>query len=408
MQPAEDELTATYRLTFDALWSQASHPNEFPFDPPNEARWSPVAGLTHNSSVRLFQEGTVATDGIVNISQTGSREPLDSELADVILSGAGEFYIESDTRVRPSPDTISTTFTVSSSHPLLSVTSMIAPSPDWIVALRDFPLFENGQFVESAIQQFILYDTGSDSGETFRSPNEDTQPRELITPITGGVLANDEGTINSTGFWRLERIDGGSNCNIEGGTLAGRNFTFISDGTPDNIPEGALTVSGNSGSNSQLLATDAFGNIMGLPPSFSVIDFDAMGEGLYYLYNISFEGGLQGLAVGNNIEDLQGCFDLSNQVYVNTVPAGGDGTAVGAVYAMTNGQGQVDGIVQGPNAVVAYGQADDGTLTPIGSYPTGGNGGDFDGGEGLDPLISAYAITKSLDNRFVLQEISME
>ena len=69
---------------------------------------------------------------------------------------------------------------------------------------------------------------------------------------------------------------------------------------------------------------------------------------------------------------------------------------------MTNGTGQVDGNVQGPNSVVAYAQAEDGTLSLIGSFPTGGNGGDFDGGEGLDPLISAYALTKTVDNRFVL------
>ena len=75
---------------------------------------------------------------------------------------------------------------------------------------------------------------------------------------------------------------------------------------------------------------------------------------------------------------------------------------VGAVYAMTNGRGQVAGNVQGPNSVVAYGQAEDGTLTILGEYSTGGNGGDYDGGEGLDPLISAYAITKSNDNKFVL------
>ena len=76
--------------------------------------------------------------------------------------------------------------------------------------------------------------------------------------------------------------------------------------------------------------------------------------------------------------------------------------AVGAVYAMTNGEGQVPGNVQGPNSVVAYAQAADGTLTMMGSFPTGGNGGDYDGGEGLDPLISAYALTKTIDNRFVL------
>ena len=87
---------------------------------------------------------------------------------------------------------------------------------------------------------------------------------------------------------------------------------------------------------------------------------------------------------------------------VPAVAAGPSGPAVGAVFAMTNGEGQIEGNVQGPNSVVAYAQAADGTLSELGSFPTGGLGGDFDGGEGLDPLISAYAITKSLDNRFVL------
>ncbi|WP_299684642.1 hypothetical protein [uncultured Dokdonia sp.] len=81
-----------------------------------------------------------------------------------------------------------------------------------------------------------------------------------------------------------------------------------------------------------------------------------------------------------------------------------DGTVnfVGAVYAMTNGDGQVAGNVQGPNTIIAYGRADDGSLTPIGPFATGGNGGDYDGGEGLDPLISAYALTKTDDNENLL------
>ncbi|MEM6801631.1 MAG: hypothetical protein AAF696_09505 [Bacteroidota bacterium] len=75
-----------------------------------------------------------------------------------------------------------------------------------------------------------------------------------------------------------------------------------------------------------------------------------------------------------------------------------DDQFIGAVYAMNNGTGQG----QDPtNSIVAYGRNEDGTLDRIGSYQTGGDGGDFDGGEGLDPLISAYALTKSADNRFV-------
>ena len=81
----------------------------------------------------------------------------------------------------------------------------------------------------------------------------------------------------------------------------------------------------------------------------------------------------------------------------------GETAFIGAVYAMSNGDGQVDGTsVQGDNWVAAYGRNADGSLELISMTPTGGNGGDFDGGEGLDPLISAYAISKSIDNEFIL------
>jgi 6-phosphogluconolactonase (cycloisomerase 2 family) len=82
---------------------------------------------------------------------------------------------------------------------------------------------------------------------------------------------------------------------------------------------------------------------------------------------------------------------------------GSDSNFAGAVYAMSNGAGQVEGTaVQGSNSIVAYGRNQDGTLDLIDEFDTGGNGGDFDGGEGLDPLISAYALSKTADNNFLL------
>ena len=81
---------------------------------------------------------------------------------------------------------------------------------------------------------------------------------------------------------------------------------------------------------------------------------------------------------------------------------GAESGFVGAVYVMTNGDGQVAGTsVQGPNSVVVYGRNADGTLELMDEYLTGGNGGDFDGGEGIDPLISAYALVKTDDNQFL-------
>ncbi|MEM8713027.1 MAG: hypothetical protein AAGG01_18905 [Planctomycetota bacterium] len=69
-------------------------------------------------------------------------------------------------------------------------------------------------------------------------------------------------------------------------------------------------------------------------------------------------------------------------------------TSEGAVYAMTN---DFTG-----NSVVAYDRASDGTLTLIGEFATGGLGAAFDGGEGLDPLISAYALLLTDNNDFLL------
>ena len=78
---------------------------------------------------------------------------------------------------------------------------------------------------------------------------------------------------------------------------------------------------------------------------------------------------------------------------------GQDGTDTGArqggVYVMTN---EVDG-----NRLVSYATGADGRLEFIGATSTGGLGSDeFDGPEGLDPLISAYAVEKTEDDRFVL------
>ncbi|MGF1543156.1 MAG: hypothetical protein ACFB00_01380 [Parvularculaceae bacterium] len=66
----------------------------------------------------------------------------------------------------------------------------------------------------------------------------------------------------------------------------------------------------------------------------------------------------------------------------------------GAVYVMTNDLTR--------NEVVAYGRDENGLLTFLGDFPTGGRGStDFDGPEGLDPLISAYAVELSDDRRFL-------
>ena len=67
-----------------------------------------------------------------------------------------------------------------------------------------------------------------------------------------------------------------------------------------------------------------------------------------------------------------------------------DTAVAGGVFVMSN--------ILDANTIVAYQRAADGTLALAGEFATGGQGGDFDGGEGLDPLISAYALINTPDN----------
>ena len=67
---------------------------------------------------------------------------------------------------------------------------------------------------------------------------------------------------------------------------------------------------------------------------------------------------------------------------------------VGAVYAGTNDAQN--------NGLVAYGSNSDGTLTFIGEFLSGGNGGRLNTGGPIDTLISQHSVL-NVDNRYVLQ-----
>ena len=81
-------------------------------------------------------------------------------------------------------------------------------------------------------------------------------------------------------------------------------------------------------------------------------------------------------------------------VVISTQTGGTDAAAAGGVFAMSN--------ILDDNTIVSYSRAADGTLTFVGEFSTGGQGGDFDGPEGLDPLISAYSLINTPDNKYLL------
>ncbi|MHA1989270.1 MAG: spondin domain-containing protein [Promethearchaeota archaeon] len=180
----DPELNARYKLTFNAVWSMQTHPNEFP---PN-AHFSGLIGMTHNGNTMLFTKGEIASDGIKNMAETGSKNLLEAEIQAFITNGTGKNLI-SGGGINPSPGEVSLEFDITSSHSIVSVVSMVAPSPDWFIAVSSINLIENNEWVAGKTITVDIYDAGTDDGATFLSPDEPTVPRVAIFEITTPPLA---------------------------------------------------------------------------------------------------------------------------------------------------------------------------------------------------------------------------
>ena len=178
-------LTAEYTLTFNAEWSEETHPDSFPGNP----HFSGLVGGTHHSDYVIWTPGGMATPGVEQMAETGSKSTLESEVDAAVAAGIAKEVI-SGGGVGTSPGSVSVTFQASQTHPLVSVVSMIAPSPDWFVGTHGLALFENGQWKNEVVVELQPYDAGTDDGVNYNSGDDDSDPQVPITRITGAPLKN--------------------------------------------------------------------------------------------------------------------------------------------------------------------------------------------------------------------------
>jgi len=169
-----------YRVTFDATWSEETHPDDFPPNP----HFSGLIGASHNENVVFWGEGELASSGIKNMAETGSKSPLNTEILKAIMSRTA-FKLISGGGIGTSPGSVSTEFKVSENFPLVTLVTMIAPSPDWFVGVDSFNLYENGSFVDEKVVTLYAFDAGTDSGTNYTSPDDPTNPPAPIFKIEG-------------------------------------------------------------------------------------------------------------------------------------------------------------------------------------------------------------------------------
>jgi len=198
--------TAEYRVTFYATWNPVDHPVDFP----NFDHFSGLVGMTHNQQADLFVEGQLASPGIIQMAEIGSKTTLINEVTQYISNGTAKDVI-SGGALNTGTGMVSVDIEVDQTHPLASITAMIAPSPDWFIGVHDVDLFSQGQWASMVTMQVGVYDSGSDSGLTFASPNQVTQPQEVVHTITTPPLAMN-GVVPSMGTMVFERINSITDC----------------------------------------------------------------------------------------------------------------------------------------------------------------------------------------------------
>ncbi len=129
-----------------------------------------------------------------------------------------------------------------------------------------------------------------------------------VTDLSGCYDLSNPITVNREGVSAAPIFVTGSAGNTEITICAGDGID-----NPINITVDGTGVGANNG---WVITDEATGTILGLPaaPPFNL---EGAGDGVCQIWYIRYAGGLSGLEVGENVADLDGCFDLSNPVTVN-------------------------------------------------------------------------------------------
>ncbi|XP_023030655.1 spondin-1 [Drosophila willistoni] len=173
---------AKYELTFEGKWSRHTHPKDFPANS-WRTRFSDIIGASHTIDYRFWQYGELASEGLREVAEHGSTRTLESELKDqsehirTIIKARGIAY----------PNVTGKTFAVfrvDSNHHLISLVSMVDPSPDWIVGVSGLELcLPNCSWVENKVHNLYPWDAGTDSGPSYMSADQPQVPPDVVRRI---------------------------------------------------------------------------------------------------------------------------------------------------------------------------------------------------------------------------------
>lgn len=173
---------ATYTLSWKADWTLANHPNTAL---PSDAHFSALIGCSHSADYIMWRRGQKASPGVKLVAERGQTGTLRSEIESQISDGKAWQLILPGSGLGAVGELPNIQVQVTSNFSRVSLISMLAPSPDWFVGIDSHDLCDNGQWRETwNVTMLPPYDSGTDSGQQFRSNDLATQPSVDIFRIT--------------------------------------------------------------------------------------------------------------------------------------------------------------------------------------------------------------------------------
>jgi len=163
---------ATYRVAISNFWGAEAFPQEFP----DNAHLSLWGGATHNMSVSFWNLNEVASKGIEDVAEAGLIDILlFDEVAPAITQGTAGSMIEvrqfTEAAIDGQPGMLEFNLNVTQGHSLVTMLSMLGPSPDWFVGVSGLSMQNEGLWLDELVVDSPLYDGGTKSD---------------IVPIMGG------------------------------------------------------------------------------------------------------------------------------------------------------------------------------------------------------------------------------
>ena len=176
---------ASYEVTFQGNWTTESTPGGVV----SNAHFTTLIGAVHNDDVTFWERGGRASPGVEQVAETGITSRFRSELEasphaaaiisqSVTFGGTGRATFSID---------------VTRDHPLVTLLSMIGPSPDWFVGIDGRSLLDASDQWEPRVEiDLFPYDAGTEDGDEFSLDNPATDPQGTIRSIRGtGKFSNE-------------------------------------------------------------------------------------------------------------------------------------------------------------------------------------------------------------------------